>query len=265
MSIGTAEIVICRDEADMHERAADAFLDRAEACLSRKGMFTVALSGGRTPKGLYERISMPGKKELLDWRRIHIFWGDERGVPPEHDDSNYRMVLEPLLRKLRIPKGNVHRIKGEKGDNAAAEYEKEMIGFFGTSGNAVPVFDLILLGMGSDGHTASLFPGMLIVADDGSVKIPGSGAGLAAAVRVGDAGRLRITLTPVVINSAREIFFLVSGREKAAALSEVLEGRFDPERFPAQLVRRAKGKVTWFVDKEAASGLGSSDYGGYER
>ncbi|MFQ5694229.1 MAG: 6-phosphogluconolactonase, partial [Nitrospinota bacterium] len=172
-------------------------------------------------------------------------WGDERHVPPAHPDSNYRMAHEAMLSKVSVPPGNVHRVRAENPDagKAAQAYERELRGFFQTGAEERPRFDLVLLGMGPDGHTASLFPGTEALREEGR---------LVAAPWVGKFGAFRITLTPPVLNNAACVIFLVSGGGKAEALRTVLRGDPQPERCPAQIVRPENGRLLWLVDREAA-------------
>lgn len=212
-----------------------------------RAFFSLALAGGSTPRGLYERLATPEVASQLPWDCMHVFWGDERHVPPDHPESNYRMAYEALLSKVPVPSHQIHRIRGELPNpaEAAARYERELRDAFAVSSD-VPRFDLILLGMGEDGHTASLFPGSQVIHE--TTK-------LVAAPWVERLHAYRITLTPVVLNAARHVWFLVCGEAKARALEAVLEGPYDPETYPAQLVRPRDGHVMWFVDASAAARL----------
>jgi len=224
---------------ELARAAARDFAAKAEAAIGERGRFTVALAGGSTPKATYEILARDYADEL-DWAKVHVFFGDERTVPPDHDDSNYRMAHETLLSRVSV--GSVHRMRGElPPTEAAAAYEEELRKFFGTS-DEPPSLDLILLGIGEDGHTASLFPetSALEVHDRWVVANP-----------VLKLGTTRLTLTVPVINSARTVSFLVAGEGKAEALREILEGDADPREYPAKLVRPAGGPV-WMVDRAAA-------------
>ena len=219
------------------EAAARLFVEMAQEAIDGSGRFAVALAGGSTPQRAYELLA-DTHREDLDWGRVHVFFGDERGVPPDHEDSNYRMANEALL--SRMPVGSVHRMRGELSPpEAAADYERELRGFFG----GPPVFDLVLLGIGEDGHTASLFPRTpaLDVTDR-----------LAAANPVEKLGTTRITLTAPAINAAYEVVFLVAGEGKAEPLKEILEGDADPHDYPAKLIRPPTGPPTWMVDRAAS-------------
>lgn len=234
-------IVICNDKQEIVNKAADKFVEIARAAISKHGIFTVALSGGSTPAELYSMLPTYLSHSQIDINKIHLFWGDERSVPPDHQESNYRMAKETLIRELSLPDNHIHRIKAENGKDAARAYEKEISDFFKLKNGEMPKFNLILLGLGEDGHTASLFPGCLPVKEDKR---------LVSAVFIEQLQALRFTLTPEVINSAFTIVFLVSGRKKARVFYEVINGEYNPDRFPAQIVRSAKAEeVIWFIDK----------------
>ena len=211
------------------------------------GRFTLVLSGGSTPKGLYERLAEAEFSKKLDWDSIHIFWGDERCVPPDHPESNYRMALKSLIDHVPIPPQNVHRIRGEmEPQEAATAYENKLRTFFfpdHVEPPGVPGFDLILLGMGVDGHTASLFPKAAALHEQKRWVV---------AHHVEKLRSWRVTLTPRVINAAHNILFLVSGRDKARCLKEVLQGPYRPDELPAQVIRPESGRLSWMVDAEAA-------------
>jgi 6-phosphogluconolactonase len=234
-----------RDPEQVAERAAAATADAARAALAQHAAFTILLAGGDTPKRMYERLAIDGS---LDWSRVELFWGDERPVPPDHPDSNYRMARNALLDPLRIDARRVHRIPAERGDLAAVarEYEMELARVAGGApGGAPPRLDLALLGMGADGHTASLFPHTAALAESRRWFV---------ANEVPQLATRRITAAFPLLEGARAVFFLVTGESKAAALAEVLEGPEDPERLPSQRLR-ARANVEWFVDAAAASRL----------
>ena len=247
MSDNQQKIIYCKEPENLSVRGAERIVVLAKEAVRVNGRFTLALAGGSTPETLYRLLSSEEYSQRIPWDKVHLFWGDERCVPPPHPDSNYRMVRETLLSVIDIPPENVHRIKGELGEAGAVDYEKTLRMSFNISGPSFPCFDLILLGMGADGHTASLFPGTSVLSEE---KL------WVRALLVQKLKSMRITLTPPVINSAAEILLLVSGEGKASALKEVLEGPFDPGRYPAQLLRRAKGNVTWLVDEAAGRLLG---------
>ena len=230
-------LCIYRDVRELSEAAAHLFVEEARRSIDETGRFTVALAGGSTPKRAYEILATEyGGSKDLDWSRVHAFFGDERTVPPNHEDSNYRMANEALL--SRVPVGGVHRMRGELDPREAATlYERELVAFFG----APPVLDLVLLGIGEDGHTASLFPRTpaLDTRDRWAVENP-----------VEKLGTTRLTLTIPAINAARRVAFLVAGEGKAEALGEILEGNADPRDYPAKLIQPATGPV-WMVDEAA--------------
>ncbi len=232
----TPDIVVLPDLAALTREAADRFISLARSAIAAQGRFTVALSGGSTPRVLYEQLVT----QPIEWRRVHVFWGDERCVPPEHADSNYGMAQRALLSHVDIPAQNVHRLKGELDPaQAAQEYETELRAIFG----AAPRFDLILLGMGADAHTASLFPGTPALHEQQR---------WVAAQYVDKLKSNRLTLTPPIINGAANVIFLIAGNDKAAALRSVWHAPHDPDRFPAQIVRPPAGHVLWLVDQAAS-------------
>lgn len=217
--------------------AARGFVEKAAEAIAGRGRFAVALAGGSTPKATYEVLARDHAAGL-EWDRVHVFFGDERTVPPDHEDSNYRMAKEALLD--HVPLGGVHRMRGElPPDEAAEAYEEELREFFGA--DATPAFDLVMLGIGDDGHTASLFPGTdaLEVTDRWAVANP-----------VPKLETVRLTLTVPVLNAARVVWFLVAGGGKAGALEEILSGDADAREYPAKLVRPTGGPV-WYVDRAA--------------
>jgi 6-phosphogluconolactonase len=236
-------LLVYETPEELAEAAARDFAMRASEALEGQGRFAVALAGGSTPKATYEALARDYAREL-DWGRVHIFFGDERTVPPDQEDSNYRMAHETLL--SHVPVGSVHRMRGElQPAEAAAAYEEELREFFGES-DGFPSFDLILLGLGEDGHTASLFPetSALDVTDRWVVANP-----------VLKLEATRLTLTIPVINAARAVVFLVAGEGKAEALEEILEGDADPRGYPAKFIRPEGGDPTWMVDRAAAGSL----------
>jgi 6-phosphogluconolactonase len=233
-------LLVYETPEELAEAAAHNFVTMAEEAINERGRFAVALAGGSTPDGTY-RVLAQNCADRLDWSKVHVFFGDERTVGPEDEASNYRMVRETLLSHIRV--GSVHRMRCElPPTEAAADYERQLREFFGTDG--VPAFDLILLGLGEDGHTASLFPetSALDVTDRWVVVNP-----------VLKLETSRLTLTIPVINAAETKTFLVAGEDKAAALKEVLEGNADPRAYPAKFVRPENGDLIWMVDRAAAS------------
>ncbi|MFQ5585462.1 MAG: 6-phosphogluconolactonase [Thermodesulfobacteriota bacterium] len=238
------EIIVCNGPDDFARKAARRFLEIGETTISAKGRVHVALSGGKTPPALFRLLATDKFRRRIDWSRVHVFWGDERCVPPDDMRSNYRMAYETLISKVEIPEGNIHRIKGERGEEAADEYEEEIKRVFHIGEGAFPEFDLMLQGLGEDGHTASLFPGTGAVREERRIV---------TSVSPETVETTRITLTPPILNSALNVLFLVSGGKKAAVLREVIEGEYRPDRFPAQIARHSKGRVQWYMDREAAA------------
>ena len=228
--------------------AADEVCALSRTAIQERGRFICAFAGGSTPRRLYQLLAGPPYCERIDWARVEIFFGDERCVPPEQTESNFRLVKENLLDRIGLPAPRVHRIHGEAADldAEARRYQEEMASVFGNpSTDSPPSLDLILLGLGADGHTASLFPDQPALAETQRWFV---------ATRSPAAPHDRITATLPLLNAARVVIFLVAGEEKAAALRNILAGAHDPRRFPAQLVAPA-GRLAWFVDQAAASDL----------
>jgi 6-phosphogluconolactonase len=240
-----AEIRILNNLADLSQAAAGEFIALAVEAVGSKGRFCVALCGGSTPRGLYTLLANQAQGSL-PWEKIYFFWGDERYVPPNHPESNYRMAFEALLSKIPIPSENIFRIHAEEkdADTAAREYEQTLTTFFHLRPGEFPSFDLMLLGMGPEGHTASLFPGTLALQEKNRLVV---------ANWVDKLNSYRITMTLPVPNHSACVLFLVSGRDKAKVLREVLESH--SEELPATLVRPTNGRLVWMVDREAASSL----------
>jgi 6-phosphogluconolactonase len=239
-----AEKSVCRNLDDLSRKAAAEFVRLANRSVAADGRFAVALSGGSTPKSLYSLLASAEFQPQIPWTRCHFFWGDERPVPPDHPESNYRMAFESLLSRVPVPRENIHRIEAElEPEIAAARYEREIREFFRLSGAELPRFDLILLGLGDDGHTASLFPGNRALAETGRLVV---------AAYVEKLRTYRITLTLPVLNRAANIFFLVAGESKAAALRDVLQRS---NNLPARQVAPVDGRLLWFLDEAAASRL----------
>jgi 6-phosphogluconolactonase len=235
------QVKIVPDSATLAHEAAQEFHRVAEAAVRERGQFSVALSGGNTPRAVYSSLASEHKE--LPWDSIHIFFGDERHVPPDHPDSNFRMATESLLSKVPIPETNVHRIRAElDAEAAAAEYDQQLVNFFHLGNQDWPRFDLIFLGIGEDGHTASLFPGSQALTET-SRRVAGNW--------VEKFQTFRITLTFPVLNHAAEAVFLVSGSGKAQILSQVLSP--GTRKFPAQNVQPENGRLLWLVDQDAGS------------
>jgi 6-phosphogluconolactonase len=248
----TIEVVYYVDSsADaVTERAAQYFVDGIRAAVGARGKARIAVSGGRTPKKTFALLADPSApyREQIPWEKLELYWVDERCVPPDNADSNYRMTREAMLDSVPLPANQVFRIQGELDpDEAAAKYESAIRQSFRLEGAEMPIFDLLGLGMGPDGHTASLFPHT---------------DGLHELMRVAIANHVpqqkeswRVTLTSPVINRARDVFFLVEGTDKVAALKSVFTGPYDPEMYPSQLIRPASKRITLLLDTAAATAL----------
>ena len=235
---------------DLFQAAAEEVIRSATDAVAKRGRFTIALSGGSTPRNLYTLIAA-NASATLPWDKMFFFWGDERHVPPDSPDSNYRMAKESLLSKVPIPPANIFPVPAENPDAAqvAEVYEQTLRRFFAVAPGEFPRFDLILLGMGPDGHTASLFPETAALQEKSRLVV---------ANWVEKLGGSRITFTLPLLNSARCVAFLVSGTDKAAALHEVLEGNAPADKYPSRLVQPSEGKLIWFVDRAAASELSAA-------
>jgi 6-phosphogluconolactonase len=249
-----ADLRVLPDAAGLAQAAAELFAATAADAIAARGLFTVVLSGGSTPRAMHARLSGDGFGGQIDWRRTHFFFGDERCVAPEHADSNYRMARETLLDPIGALPDSVHRIHGEdEPDSAATSYEAELRSFFeahpSVSGLPTPRFDLIWLGMGDDGHTASLFPHSAAIHETQRwvIAVPHNTPPPPLVPRV--------TITPVVINAAARVVFLVSGTAKAERLRAVIAGEHNPDELPSQIVRPLHGQLTWLVDTDAAARL----------
>jgi 6-phosphogluconolactonase len=237
------------DDAEaVSHAAADEFVRCGREAVAARGRFTVALSGGSTPRRLYQLLAGPPWEDRIDWGRLEVFWGDERCVPPDHPDSNYRMAREALLTRVPLPPAHVHRIQAERPDHdaVARDYQAEIARTFGVeAGGGTPSLDLILLGMGPCGHTASLFPSTAALNETIRWVVPNFVPKLNAD---------RITFTYPMLNRGRVVLFLACGADKADVLREVLEGPAEPQRLPSQAVRSA-GMLEWFLDRAAAARL----------
>jgi 6-phosphogluconolactonase len=256
------EVIVCSDTDELGRKAAAEFVGAAQQAIREDGRVSVALSGGSTPRVLYERLAAPQFSDRIPWERVHLFWGDERCVPPDHADSNYRMVRESLLSKIEIPAGNVHRMAGEKEPRAAAaEYEAQLREFFALAPGAWPCFDVILLGVGEDGHTASLFPGTEALNETQRLVV---------ANYVPKLNAYRLTLTLPVLNRGRCILFLVAGSSKAGVIRQILGGETQKNEItstshdhgflsssvlPAAQVQPIYGRLVWLFTRDAAAEL----------
>jgi 6-phosphogluconolactonase len=243
-----AEIKVFENLQQVAQAAAEEFIRQSQKAIQQNNRFTVALSGGSTPKALYGLLAKHTAEKsspAIDWSRIHLFFGDERHVPPDHPDSNFRMANENLISKVPIPAANVHRVRAENPDaaQAAADYDKDLVASFQLTGSQLPRFDLILLGMGPDGHTASLFPGTAAVQD--LVR-------RVVANWVPKFNTWRITFTRPVLNNAACVLLMVCGADKAAAVKAVM-GDGSPDTYPVKYVSPRSGELIWMLDKAAAA------------
>ena len=239
------------DASGLARAAAEHFVGLAASAISAHGRFAVALAGGETPRGMYAQLSSAAFAERVAWPQVHVFWGDERCVAPGHPESNYRMARETLLDKVPLPTANIHRMRGEREPaQAAIEYARELRHFFaqpsqpGADEALLPRLDLILLGMGGDGHTASLFPGTAALRERRRWVV---------AHYVEPVHSWRMTLTLPAINAAAQVTFIISGKAKAERLRQVLAGADAANGLPAQMVNPTDGRLLWLVDADAAS------------
>lgn len=240
------QIAIYPDIDTISRQAAGYVVRLAQEAIVTRGRFTFALSGGTTPGKLYGLLTSEPYRSQIDWSQVHIFWSDERCVPPEDPESNFHLAQQVMLSHLSLRPEQIHRVPADAPDrNAASQaYAAEMQRVFGT--NDVPSFDLIQLGMGPEAHTASLFPHQPSLHEQQRLVIP---------VSVPKPPPDRLTFTPPLLNAARNVLFLVTGAEKADALQAVLEGDYAPDEHPAQIVQPRQGEVTWMVDTAAAQKL----------
>lgn len=239
-------IQIFQDLKTLNKEVADRFVQETSKAIDQIGYFVVALTGGNTVKGLYELLSHPPYADQVNWGRGLFFWGDERVVPPDHPESNYGQAYHLLLSRVALKPENVFRIRGEINPREAAEDYIDKLRGNAAIGLEWPRFDIVLLGMGSDGHIASIFPGEITDVERSSPVI------VTSANYQGRPGE-RVTLTPMVFNSAKHVYFLVAGKSKAEALRAVLSDEVEPEKIPASRIQPREGEITWFVDKDAAS------------
>jgi 6-phosphogluconolactonase len=229
--------------------AAQLFLDAVAKAAAARGVARIAISGGTTPKSMFALLADPAEPfvKQVPWDRIDLYWVDERCVPPDNAESNYRMTKEALLSKVPLPAERVHRIEGELDPEvAAARYESTIRNSFKLEGAETPTFDLILLGMGDDGHTASLFPHTEALNEMSHIVVPN---------HVPQKDTWRITLTWPVINQGSEVAFLIEGAGKAQVLHDVFLGPYQPDTYPSQIIRPASGRLTLLLDAAAAAKL----------
>lgn len=242
------EIIVEPTAAALARAAADRFVAIVAQCQQQDGLARIALSGGSTPRALFTLLASAEYASKIDWQALDIFWGDERTVPPDHSDSNYRMAHETLLSKVPVNEHRIHRIRGElESDAAAADYSLVLQQVFELTGeHSKPQFDLILLGIGPDGHTASLFPHTSALAERELLVL---------ANPVPQQHTTRLTLTVPVLQAAANVLFLVAGADKAPAVRLAIEGEWNPVETPSQFLREASGQVIWMLDAAAAAEL----------
>lgn len=240
------DIQVFKDSEALSLAAAEIFVEASARAIPASGRFLVALSGGGSPSGLYRRLAQEPYRKQVAWEKTFVFWGDERCVPPDDPDSNYRQAHETLLQRVLIPQENVQRIHAELEAARAAYGYTQVLKRFAAPGLDWPCFDLVLLGMGADGHTASLFPGSPVAPPAPAVPVTADYQGRPAQ---------RVTLTPAVFNSARLVLFLVTGQDKASTLRTVLRDAANLEKYPAQRIQPADGQVVWLVDEAAGQYL----------
>ncbi|OFW44056.1 MAG: 6-phosphogluconolactonase [Acidobacteria bacterium RIFCSPLOWO2_12_FULL_60_22] len=242
------EIIVCTDVNSLYERAAAIFVEEAAGAIAARGRFMVALSGGSTPHGVYRLLASADWRDRLKWEKVHVFWGDERFVPPTSPESNYGMAWSTLLSEVAIPPVGIHAVPTDLPtvEEAAIAYEKTIREVFCLPAQEIPQLDLVLLGLGADGHTASLFPHSGTLRHEARWVV----AGYLEAAKA-----FRITMTPLLLNRARAVLFLVAGNEKAGAVREVLLGEHHPDRLPAQLISPLRGSLRWLLDRAAAGRL----------
>ena len=238
------DVVLVLDREGLALEAARRFAISCAEAVRRTGRFTVALSGGSSPVSLYTTLASGAYRSKINWSAVHVFWGDERCVPPDHVESNYKLAYDTLLKHVPIPTDQIHRMRGEDSnpEAAAIEYEKTLRTTFQLAPNEWPCFDLVLLGMGADGHTASLFPGSPFLRETKR---------LVAACDAPSRHQHRLTLTLPLINNARTVMFLVAGKGKEGVLTRVLQEKNPTDPLPAQLVRPSDGRRIWLIDEES--------------
>jgi len=243
------DIRILADPAAITHRAADEFVKSASEAVAQHGVFNVAFAGGSTPKSLYALLADdPAFRSKIAWDKMRVFFGDERHVPPDHSDSNFRMASEALFSKGLLNPEQIARIKGEYPDTekAALEYEQVLRAYFQQKDGEYPRFDLVLLGMGDEGHTLSLFPG---------TKALHPGSRIVVRNWVGKFFTERVTITAETANHANRVMFMITRADKAPALKAVLEGPYEPEQLPAQFIQPLSGNALWLIDRDAAKML----------
>lgn len=239
------ELRVLKDLEELSRDAAARFVAQSAKAITERSRFLVALNGGSTPSRLFQLLATDFR-EKVGWTNVHVFWGDERCVPPDDPGSSYGQAREVLLSHVPIPDANIHRVKGELGPVEASRDYSFLLKDFASPPLEWPRFDLVYLGMGEDGHTASLFPGSPVDVSEPTLPVT---------AHYQDRPANRVTLTPVVFNSARKVVFMVTGEKKAQTLADVLSGRYHPELYPAQRIEPKEGRLIWLADEDAASRL----------
>lgn len=240
-----ADLRVFDDSSMLAVAAAEAFATSAAQAVASRGRFLVTLSGGSTPQALFSLLATPPYRTEIEWTAVHLFWGDERLVPADDSGSNYYHAQRLLLSQVAIPASQIHPVRGELPAQEAVVDYGQQLQTLASAGQAWPRFDLALMGMGADGHTASLFPGSAAVFEETKPV-------LAVTADYGGRPAQRVTLTPPVFNDARQVLFLVAGEDKATALAAVLQGARDVQTWPAQCIQPVSHNLTWFTDRQAA-------------
>ena len=246
--VAMTDIRVFKTESELSQATARLVVAAAQGAVALNGRFLIALSGGSTPAGMFRLLSQPSHSDRMPWVQTHVFWGDERLVPPDDPGSNYGQAADILLRHVPIPAANIHRVLGEADAATAVTDYTAQLRQLAEPGRTWPRFDLAIMGLGSDGHTASLFPGPIPTAE---INAP------VMAVTANYDGRPahRITLTPIVFNDARHILFMLTGANKADAVNAVIRGPLQLETWPAQRICPHDGQITWLLDEAAAARL----------
>ena len=240
-----SDIRIFKDLEKLSRHAANIFVEQAESAIAQRDRFLVALNGGNTPTRLFQLLASDDRNKV-NWKKTHIFWGDERCVPPDDPGSSYGQAREALLSHVPIPDSNIHRVDTSFPPAEAAKDYALTLKQFESPPFAFPRFDLVYLGMGEDGHTASLFPGSLVHVTESVIPVTAN---------YQDRPANRVTMTQLVFNQAQTVVFMATGEKKAVTLAEVLSDRYNPELYPAQRVDPIDGELIWLVDEDAASKL----------
>ena len=239
------KIRIFKNMESLSHHAANLFMGQAANAIDKRGRFLVALNGGSTPTRLFQLLATD-YSEKVEWNKVHVFWGDERCVPPDDPGSSFGQTREVLLSHVPIPDANIHRVKGELEPVEASKDYALVLKEFASSPYEFPQFDLVYLGMGEDGHTASLFPGSPVDVSEPTLPVT---------AHYQDRPANRVTITQLVFNQAHTVAFMATGDKKAITLAQVLSGRYNPELYPAQRIEPKNGKLLWLVDEDAASKL----------